>query len=418
MAKKKKYSDRDLLFDLDFDEINSSLDVVKVADAVKADHQLKIAKKQKQVLSKNQQTFNKLIKKIETFEIKIEETKKLALELTSIYSKDITPVEQKLGNAYFEFALMLDSYVQKLKLTKIQRIDFDEHIVALCDNAMSYIEPDEQQEALYDKYSEVSYKENLENGKLDLLDQFRDYMEDEMGVDIGDFDFDITNEEEARKYAEKIREQLDKKQLEEEENELNKKKTKKQIEEEQKQKLEEELSKKSLRSIYISLAKMLHPDTETDEKLKSDKTELMKKVTVAYDEKDLATLLKLEMEWVHHTSDNLQELTDEKLKLYNKVLSEQVEELEQEIFHIKMNPVYINIFQWLDYSPKYARSALKEQREDLLIELDDIKKNKKIFQKQPIQKSVLIKYLKDVKEYGNDDDDIFGQLIYEAMFNK
>jgi len=417
MTKKKTFSDRELLFDLDFNEINSSLDVVKVADTVKADHQLKIAKKQKQVLSKNQQTFNKLIKKIETFEVKIEVTKKLALELTTTYSKDISPVEKKLGNAYFEFALMLDSYVQNLKLTKIQRIDFDEHIIALCDTALSYIEPDEHQEALYDKYSDVSYKENLENEKLDLFEQFRDYMEDEMGVDVGDLDFDMTNEGEARKYAEKIKEQLDNKQVEEEEKEGNKKKTKKQIAEEQKQKLEEELSKKSLRSIYISLAKMLHPDTETDEQLILDKTELMKRVTVAYDQKDLATLLKLEMEWVHRTSDNLQQLTDEKLKLYNKVLNEQVEDLQQEIFYIKMNPAYVNIFQWLDYAPKYARSCLKEQKDDLLFELDGIKKNQKVFQKQPVQKSVLIRYLKDAKEY-EDDDDIFEQLLNESLFYK
>jgi len=417
MAKKKKYSDRELFFDFDFNGINSSLDVVKAADTVKAEHQLKIAKKQKQVLSKNQQTFNKLIKKIETFEAKIEQTKKLARELTTIYSKDISPIEKKLGNAYFEFALMLDSYVQNLKLTKTQRIDFDEQIIALCDNGLSYIEPDEHQEALYDKYSDMSYKENLESEKLDMFEQFRDYMEDEMGVDVGDLDFDMTNEEEARQYAEKLREQLDSKKLEEEEKELNKKKTKKQIAEEQKQKLEEELSKKSLRSIYISLAKMLHPDTETDEKLILDKTELMKKVTVAYDQKDLATLLKLEMEWVHRTSDNLQKLTDEKLKLYNKVLSEQVEELQQEIFYIKMNPANVNIFQWLDYSPKFAHSSMKEQKEDLLFELDSIKKNKKVFQKLPVQKSVLIKYLKDSKEYG-DDDDIFGQLLNEALFYK
>ncbi len=413
MAKKKKYSDRELLFDLDFDEINSSLDTV--VNPVKVNHQLKIAKKQKEVLSKNQQTFNKLIKKIEMFEVKIEQTKKLAIELTAAYSKDILPTEKKLGTAYFELALLLDRYVQSLKMTKKQDIDFQEVMVGICDNALSYIEPNEQQELLYDKYSKVSYKDNLENEKLDMFEQFREYMEDEMGVDVGDIDFDMTNEDEARKYAEKLKEQFEKKKIEEAEKEQNKKKSKKQLEEEQNQKLEEELSKKSLRSIYISLAKMLHPDTETDELLIIEKTELMKKVTVAYDQKDLATLLKLEMEWVHRTSENLQKLTDDTLKLYNKVLSEQVDELQQEIFHIKMNPAYVNIFQWLDYSPKYAHASLKEQKEELLHELKNIKKKEKEFQKQPIQKSVLIKYVKETLEFG-EDDDVFGRMLYESSF--
>ena len=411
MAKKKLYNEGDLLLNLNFDNIetNSKFEIKT--------NKLQISKSKKQVLSKNQQLFNKLIKKIETLEKQLVETKDLAFELTIAFSKEIVPVEKKLGKAYFEFAMVLDSYVQNIKLTKKQSIDFDEHIINLFNTALTYAEPDEQQEALFDKYSDLSYRETLEIEKLDLFEQFRGYMEDEMGVDVGEMDFDITNEAEAREYAEKLKEKFEQKNLEDEEKEQNKKKTKKQIEQEQKQKLEAELSTKSLRSIYISLAKLLHPDTETDEELKSDKTELMKKVTVAYDQKDLATLLKLEIEWVHRTSDNLQELTDEKLKLYNKVLSEQVEDLNQEIFQLKMNPSYTNICDLLNYSSKFAHTSLNYQKEDLLSELESIKKNKKVFQKQPVQKQVLVKYLKNVVEHDNDDD-ILGELLNSSYFFK
>jgi hypothetical protein len=259
-------------------------------------------------------------------------------------------------------------------------------------------------------------------------------MDDEMGVDVGEMDFDISNEEEARAYAEKLKEQFDKKSLEEEEIEQNKKKTKKQIEEEQKQKLEDELSKKSLRSIYISLAKMLHPDTEINEEQKAEKTELMQKVTVAYDQKDLATLLKLEMEWVNRTADDLQKLTDGKLKLYNKVLSEQVDELEEELCQLKMNPAYTNVFELLNYSSKYAHTLLKTQKKEILSELEGIKSKQLIFQKKKKTKSVLIKYLEEVSELeddfdefddyedfddeGNDDDDAFGEMLYNLMSGK
>ena len=411
MAKKKLYNEGDLLLNLNFDNVvtNSKFEIKT--------NKLQISKSKKQVLSKNQQLFNKLIKKIETLEKQLVETKDLAFELTIAFSKEIVPVEKKLGKAYFEFAMVLDSYVQNIKLTKKQSIDFDEHIINLFNNALTYAEPDEQQEALFDKYSDLSYRETLEIEKIDLFEQFRGYMEDEMGVDVGEMDFDITNEAEAREYAEKLKEKFEQKNLEDEEKEQNKKKTKKQIEQEQKQKLEAELSTKSLRSIYISLAKLLHPDTETDEELKSDKTELMKKVTVAYDQKDLATLLKLEIEWVHRTSDNLQELTDEKLKLYNKVLSEQVEDLNQEIFQLKMNPSYTNICDLLNYSSKFAHTSLNYQKEDLLSELESIKKNKKVFQKQPVQKQVLVKYLKNVVEHDNDDD-ILGELLNSSYFFK
>lgn len=46
----------------------------------------------------------------------------------------------------------------------------------------------------------------------------------------------------------------------------------------------EELSRlKNIRSIYIALAKVLHPDTEADETLKAEKEEIMKKVTSSYE---------------------------------------------------------------------------------------------------------------------------------------
>jgi hypothetical protein len=433
MEKKKKYTDKELLLNFDFDDIKS--DVKPKLNSVIKTNKLQIVKSKKQVLSKNQQNFNKLIKKIEALEKQIVDTKNLAFELTIAYSKEISPVQKTLGKAYFEFATILDSYVQNIKLTNRQNDDFENHIMDLFNIALTYTEPNEQEEALYNKYGNVSYKEMLEVEKLDLFEQFRDFMEDEMGVDVGDMDFDMSNEEEARKYAEKLKEQLDKKNQEEEEIEQNKKKTKKQIEEEQKQKLEDELSKKSLRSIYISLAKMLHPDTEINEDQKAEKTELMKKVTVAYDQKDLATLLKLEMEWVNRTADDLQKLTDGKLKLYNKVLSEQVDELEEELCQLKMNPAYTTIFELLNYSSKYAHTLLKTQKKEILSELEGIKSKQLIFQKKKKPKSVLIKYLEEVSELEDDfdefddydvfgdegegeDDDVFGEMLYNLMSGK
>ena len=151
MAKKKLYNEGDLLLNLNFDNVvtNSKFEIKT--------NKLQISKSKKQVLSKNQQLFNKLIKKIETLEKQLVETKDLAFELTIAFSKEIVPVEKKLGKAYFEFAMVLDSYVQNIKLTKKQSIDFDEHIINLFNTALTYAEPDEQQEALFDKYSDLSY---------------------------------------------------------------------------------------------------------------------------------------------------------------------------------------------------------------------------------------------------------------------
>ena len=66
---------------------------------------------------------------------------------------------------------------------------------------------------------------------------------------------------------------------------------------EAKEKAAADLKAKSVRSIYISLAKLVHPDTETDELQRAVKEEEMKKLSAAYEAKDLPTLLRMEMEW-------------------------------------------------------------------------------------------------------------------------
>src|ERR1035437_7377771 len=132
MGKKKEYTDKELFLNFVFDDFKSDIKPGEKTD------KLQIVKGKKNVLSKNQQNFNKLIKKIEALEKEIADTKKLAFELTIAYSKEITPVEKTLGKAYFEFATLLDSYVQNIKLTKRQNDDFENHIMDLLNIALTY----------------------------------------------------------------------------------------------------------------------------------------------------------------------------------------------------------------------------------------------------------------------------------------
>jgi hypothetical protein len=78
------------------------------------------------------------------------------------------------------------------------------------------------------------------------------------------------------------------------------------------------------RDIYRNLVKKLHPDREQDEKEKINKTELLKRITVAYTEKDIFILLKFKEiyldadETASIDSFNLSMLTHElELKLEN-----------------------------------------------------------------------------------------------------
>lgn len=145
----------------------------------------------------------------------------------------------------------------------------------------------------------------------------------------------------------------------------NKEKQKKQIAQEDKLKKEETEKIKSLRSIYISLAKMLHPDTVADEKEKAEKEELMKKVTVAYNEKNLSELLKLELQWAASEKNNIDNLTEDKLKLYIASLREQVSELQDEKLKVIYHPRYSQLGSLLFASQQVAIKKIKNLSKEL-----------------------------------------------------
>lgn len=85
---------------------------------------------------------------------------------------------------------------------------------------------------------------------------------------------------------------------------------------------------KSVRSVYMELVKTFHPDRETDEAEKQSKTETMQRITKAYQANNLLSLLKLQMELEQIDRPGLENLNKNQLSYYNKILKQQVEELD------------------------------------------------------------------------------------------
>ena len=102
----------------------------------------------------------------------------------------------------------------------------------------------------------------------------------------------------------------------------------------------EEARKRSVASIYKQLAKLLHPDLERDPARRCEKESLMQELTAAYRVGDLHTLLRLELEFIHKEQGDLERLGEEKLKIYCELLTEQIGELEQEVYALHEEPRY------------------------------------------------------------------------------
>lgn len=87
----------------------------------------------------------------------------------------------------------------------------------------------------------------------------------------------------------------------------------------------------SLREVYRKLASALHPDRETDPAERTRKTALMQRVNEAYASNRLLDLLQLQLEAEQIDPGQLANLSAERLKHYNHVLAEQLDELLHEV---------------------------------------------------------------------------------------
>ena len=128
---------------------------------------------------------------------------------------------------------------------------------------------------------------------------------------------------------------------------------------------QEDAKKQDFKSLYKQLAKVLHPDLETDPQLKQHKEIWMKRLTGAYAAGDLRELLQIEMEWLGEEATNLATASDRKLMVYCGVLKQQIADLKLQTDWLLNEPQYGPLRRFLHpfYSdmpkPTVIRSELR-----------------------------------------------------------
>lgn len=380
------------------------------AKIITNDNKLKIRAKQNKPLSKNQQTFNRLTARIENLQKNImTETSRLE-NLLKLYTEKVPELKRTLAEHQFNLAMVIGTSTEKMKYSKTQIENIRSVILDLCDQAFEEEQPNKEAEAFYDKWSEISYQEELQNQTTEMKQMFAETLKFHTGIDIDFTDFDDSPEGFARIEA-RMKEEYEKRCQQQEDVFSKRKKTKKQLESEEMQKQQDSLKLKSLRSIYLSLAKVLHPDMETDPQQKIHKEELMKKVTVAYDNKDLPALLTLEMEWVISENNHLESLSDEKIKLYLAMLKEQVTELETEYYSLKMHPRYADIASLIHVPDNRVAKHIKGMISNYKESIHSIQNNIRLFSK-PNSKKEIVEF---VNEYAEILDEEF--LTFEDIWD-
>ena len=190
------------------------------------------------------------------------------------------------------------------------------------------------------------------------------------GLDIDPDEIDDSDEN-LKKLEDKFKKFME----EQESKNSNGKKSSKENKKIQLEKAKEELQEKTVRKIYLALAKILHPDTYLNEDEKLEREEIMKQVNLAYENKDLYALLKLEMEWMNKNPESLSDKNT--LKLYIEVLNDQIMELREKKYFIRMDPKWDQIIEWIDDTEKDAKYKMEYKKSMQIKQLNKCQKDLK-----------------------------------------
>lgn len=316
-------------------------------------------------LNENQEIFNSLTKRVSELELEIFNEEKKLSTLLDFQVKKLRPLLFENAKLRLNLALALGKSTNTINYSKNQIENIREVIISLCNQAFLLIDPTEDDELFYNEWSKTSYSEELEiQNKLEK-EEISKKLSKKYDLEIKSDDFD-TSPEGLANFQAKLDEEYKKRN--EYKDIKSKKKTRKQIKEEEDLKEEEIIKNRSIRSIYIMLAKVLHPDAETDPNLKIGKEEIMKKVISAYEQKDLPTLLKLEMEWVNKEVFYLEKLNENKLESYINLLKERISILEKEKCELYSNPRYLSLYKYSNLTEKNAIIRMKADiREQIIV---------------------------------------------------
>ena len=110
----------------------------------------------------------------------------------------------------------------------------------------------------------------------------------------------------------------------------------------EKQAQAEKMVNQSLKTVYLKIASIIHPDREPDEAKKEAKTELLQRANEAYEQEDLFFLLKIQLEVEQSKNGSNKGLSTEQFKFYQQALEAQSQSLKQQMQELINSLVWSN----------------------------------------------------------------------------
>jgi len=369
------------------------------------------------VLSPAQAEFNRLMAQLESARVKLERERVRLDRIMDALTHQLMPLIEETHRLDFELIMHLQNALSTYKLTQRRRESLEDLlrerardlVVDTCGLAPTQLET--LQKLMGEIAPDWIERESEEMGEgFDYLRAMMEETAREAGleVDLSDIDLRQNPEEGMRKLHERFAAAKAAAARP-----LSRKQTKSQIERERKQRAVEEAKQRDLKTIYKQLAKVLHPDLETNPDLRANKEEWMKRLTSAHAAGDLRELLRIEMEWLGEEASNLAAAGDEKLKVYSLILKEQIDEVKSRTYTLKDEPQYSSLRRIMDdFSRQIPRTDLLKR--SLVDKVRDTQELLKSLQKGDAVARKILNQLADThfQEMEDEKDDDFWLLPF------
>ncbi|UJA05286.1 molecular chaperone DnaJ [Acinetobacter johnsonii] len=324
-------------------------------------YDIKMSQLPKVERSPQQKKLNRLIDQIEQQKQELAAWQNAQADIQNYTRSKLLPVYSELHTVLFVQLDTLWSHLASDAFSKADLAQMDNKIAALAkmlkQSQMLTSEQKEQVEKVDTFYKQHAEHVRAKKAKA-TLKQAHDFAETvEQGIDL-DIEADWENYEydHAQYAAERERA--------------------KQLKQQQKREQATKMAAQSLKTVYLKISAMIHPDREPDEAKKLEKTELLQQVNDAYAVQDLFYLLQLQLQLETNKGLSSKALSTEQVKFYQLSLEAQSQNLQsqlEEIFasfhlssHINTKQLKMSdVYKVVDKDVAELKQQLKWEKERL-----------------------------------------------------
>ena len=266
-------------------------------------------------LSPQQKKLNRLIERIEQQKQELAAWKNAQADIQNYTRSKLLPVYRELHTVLFTQLDTLWNHLAHDALSKADLVQIDTKIAALAKmlkkSQMLTSEQKEQVEKIDTFYMQHAEHIRAKKTKANSIQShdLAEIVEQNVDVDWENYEYDSAQYEAERERA-------------------------KQLKQQEKREQAAKMAAQSLKTVYLKITAMIHPDREPNEAKKLDKTELLQKVNEAHAEQDLFYLLKLQLQLETNKGLSSKVLSSEQVKFYQLALEAQSQSLQGQLDEI------------------------------------------------------------------------------------